>query len=113
MKRIKLFEAFNNGGKIAKVNHLLLCWCVKEFIKHEKLESQISAKHYTLYYYIPYFDYNFDHDWLTTYCDDQLNNFITSFIPSFNPIYKIVKTKNAATKEVIKKMYEDEKNKAI
>ena len=108
MKRIKLFEAFSNEDKIVKANHFLLCWCVKEFIKHEKLKSQISAKHYTLYYYSPYFDYNFDHNWLTTYCDDQLNNFINSFIPSFNPTY----TKKAA-KEVIKKMYEDEKNKTI
>jgi len=39
MKRIKLFEAFNNVDKIEKLNHLLLYWTFETFVK-ERIENR-------------------------------------------------------------------------
>ena len=38
MKRIKLFEAFNITNKIEKVNSSVFCWCFESFIK-EKIQD--------------------------------------------------------------------------
>ena len=43
MKRIKLFEAFNNEDKIEKVNFLLFNWAVKEFIAEEDLKFKMLS----------------------------------------------------------------------
>ena len=113
MKRIKLFEAFSNEDKIGKANHFLLCWCVKEFIKHEKLESKISLNHFTLFSFGCYFDYKFRYDDLGIYCSSDLNQFlIEKFIPSSIVTFNQTAVRKAV-KQVIKKMYEDEKNKTI
>ena len=113
MKRIKLFEAFNSIDKIEKLNHLLLCWCVKQFIKDEKLESKISHNAFTLFKYGCYFDYNFGYNELNIYCLSDLTLFfIGKRIPSSFVEFNQTAMRKAA-KQVIKKMYEDEKNKTI
>jgi hypothetical protein len=112
MKRIKLFEAFNNGDKIEKLNHLLLCWCVKQFIKDEELESKIIFNRFFLYKYVIYFKYDFEYDEFNI-CDIiHLKYFIKKFIPSSLVGYNQTAIQKAA-KQVIKKMYEHEKNKTI
>jgi hypothetical protein len=121
MKRIKLFEAFSNTDKIGKVNHLLLCWCVKQFIKDEELESKISRNNFTLYktshgnivWYGARFNYNFEYEELEIISLGDLNRFfIDKSIPSL--LYEYNQTSmHKAAKQVIKKMYQDEKNKTI
>jgi hypothetical protein len=39
MKRIKLFEAFNNDQKVEKATFLLHCWVIKSFIIEEDLNA--------------------------------------------------------------------------
>ena len=41
MKRIKLFEAFNSIDKIKKVNFILLCWVIENFIRDNELKSEL------------------------------------------------------------------------
>ena len=43
MKRIKLFEAFNNGDKINSVNFTLFNWVVKAFITEHDLKFEILS----------------------------------------------------------------------
>ena len=117
MKRIKLFEAFSNTDKIGKLNHLLICWCLKQFIKDEELESKISRNNFTLFkygcYFDYYFDYNFEYGYLNIYCgSDLILFFIGKIIPSSLVEYNQTAIQKAA-KQVIKKMYQDEKNKTI
>jgi hypothetical protein len=113
MKRIKLFEAFSNGDKVEKVNHFLFCWCIKEFIKNEQLRPAIRRNHFTLYDFCSYFDYNFRYDEVDIYCLSYLKQFfIEKFIPSFIVTFNETAIQKAA-KQIIKKMYQDEKNKTI
>ncbi len=120
MKRIKLFEAFNNGDKVEKLNHLLLCWGVEEFIKMINPIVDLRGECLNLV------NRNFDSFILFEYCDDykSLNIWCTSELKKF--LFSKVKLLDEghfleemrialvrASVKVIKKMYQDEKNKAI
>jgi hypothetical protein len=41
MKRIKLFEAFNNGDKIEKTNYFVLCWAIEGFFRENELQVEL------------------------------------------------------------------------
>ena len=133
MKRIKLFEAFSNTDKIDKVNHLLFCWSVREFIKHKNLtpllidtpfggekfclfEDSLSAtndKSHQVFYFCFYPEEEGDD--INILCYLSLSDFLDG-----KKIYKHffrgkanTKSLQKAVNHVVKKMYEDEKNKAV
>jgi len=131
MRRIKLFEAFNNRNKIEKANFLLFNWAVKEFITENDLKFKMLSEpnEYDLFLIrriivnpsgqdlaIDYFKCEVDlhgKDFKSAIilirCKLALGKFfVDKNIISTNDVidYEIVK-------EVIKKIYLDEKNKTI
>ena len=118
VKRIKLFEAFSNSDKIEKADHLLLCWGVLQFIKDRRIFSKLhnrsifslSNEYDDYFFYNPALGNN-----VSINCDPSLRFFLID-----RKIYKSLYPRPAkpdylqkAVNHVIKKMYEDEKNKAI
>ncbi len=131
MRRIKLFEAFNNRNKIEKANFLLFNWAVKEFIAEENLEFKMLSEpnEYDIFIIRKIIVSPSGQDFATDYfrcevvirgksfkspiihirCKVALGGFfVGKHIISNDDVidYEIVK-------EVIKKIYQDEKNKAI
>ena len=122
MRRIKLFEAFSNTDKIGKANHFLLCWSVKEFIEYEKLESKLFRNYFKLYRgservmvnrdgYGTYFSYNFENGDFMIYCD--LKPYIEDKEITTPRNWTLINPLREAAREVIKKMYQKQKNKAL
>ena len=131
MRRIKLFEAFINVDKIQKVNFILLCWAIKNLIKDNELEA-VQPKYHSIAYNNNQFDdkicfvlksssswflYNPVVNRLAINC--QLNISIYLVVKKIINPDRILRTStssniiNKSAHYVIKKMYEDEKNKAI
>jgi len=133
MKRIKLFEAFNSIDKIKKVNFILLCWVIKNFIKDNELKSElpehISHRYETKWGPSQFasiicfnlmsstgrwFAYNPAREDLDIYCFKFINKYLVdnkivcsyANIPTQIMIY-------VSAQYVIKKMYVNEKNKTI
>ena len=124
MKRIKLFEAFTNSVVIQKIDHLLLCWCVSKFIKDScffpKLKTgTIIGDIFSLYdvygkdYYFTYFrqESALGND-VRIYCDLSLKDYVIDKKIDI-PYYKMPDNLQKAVNHVVKKLYEDEKNKTI
>ena len=124
MKRIKLFEAFTNSVVIQKIDHLLLCWCVEEFIKDScffpKLKTgTIIGDIFSLYdvygkdYYFTYFRQESAlGNNVSINCDPSLRFFLIDR-KIYKSLYPRPDNLQKAVNHVIKKMYEDEKNKTI
>ena len=131
MRRIKLFEAFTNVNKIEKVNFILFDWAVKAFIAEHDLEFKMFSvpNEYDVFTIrkiivnpsgqdlaIDYFKCevnlhgkDFKSAIILIRCKLALGKFfVDKNIISTNDVidYEIVK-------EVIKKIYQDEKNKTI
>ena len=132
MRRIKLFEAFINVDKIQKVNFILLCWAIKNLIKHNELEAVQPRYHSTDYHYRPFvntscfvlrsftdwFLYNPVVNRLRINCYDVIANYlvakkIVNFQSMRSQSFPDRDSINKSAHYVIKKMYEDEKNKTI
>ena len=121
MKRIKLFEAFNNGYKIKKVNFLVFCWCFESFIK-EKIQdglfeyrkdnpdyfivSKVIDRQYNFLLYYPGID-----SVLFSMHDDSYREYFISKKYIIYPFY--LSDYEDEVLFVLKKLYQDEKNKAI
>ncbi len=131
MKRIKLFEAFNHANKIEEANIILLCWAIELFIKENELKVRIyktgniitfslekmragrEADVYFKYYITPTGKATLFIDCPDILLDDRhyfskkrIIKFSGQFAPTSPMFYK-------AAEKIIKKMYEDEKNKTI
>ncbi len=117
MKRIKLFEAFSNSDKIEKADHLLLCWGVFQFIKDRRLFHKSQFKGiFSLsneYNDRNYFWYNpaLRND-VSINCDPSLRSYLIDK-KIYKSYYPRPDNLQVAVNHVVKKMYEDEKNKAI
>jgi hypothetical protein len=131
MKRIKLFEAFNSIDKIKKVNFILFCWIIENFIKDNELETEqpqyISNRFgtkidsqfasiicFNLRSTGRWFAYNPASEDLDVYCFGFINKYLVDnkIVGSYKDIPPEIIIYLSA-KQVIKKMYEDEKNKTI
>ena len=138
MRRIKLFEAFNSIDKIKKVNFILFCWIIESFIKDNELETELpqyisnrfGAKIDSQFANIicfnlrktnrRWFAYNPASEDLYVNCYDVIGHYLVDnkildtyrdTRSSFCRLPAIIIYLSA--KQVIKKMYEDEKNKTI
>ena len=124
MKRLKLFEAFSNCNKIEKVNFLLFNWAVKEFIAEEDLKFKMLSlpNKYDVFFIQKVKDFSSDYfkcevalhgeaikTIINIYCHFELGQFFVGkhIISTYD--YFVINY----IKEVIKKIYQDEKNKAI
>jgi hypothetical protein len=140
MKRIKLFEAFNNGDKIKRTNLILYCWAIDLFIKENDLKPRMyklrempsfskvlrssgripDTQQYAFYLekfrpdhedylYFRYYYYTSEDSQLYIHCMSDLN----LYLPMKGIKILQINTIKEAAKQVIKKMYQDEKNKTI
>ena len=127
MRRIKLFEAFNNEDKIKRANLILYCWAIDLFIKENdlkprmyKLRSILDTQQYAFYLekfrpdhedylYFRYYYYTPEDSQLYIHCMSDLN----LYLPMKGIKRLQLSTIKEAAKQVIKKMYQDEKNKTI
>jgi hypothetical protein len=127
MKRIKLFEAFNNGDKIKRTNLILYCWAIDLFIKENDLKPRMyklrripDTQQYAFYLekfrpdhedylYFRYYYYTSEDSQLYIHCMSDLN----LYLPMKGIKILQINTIEEAAKQVIKKMYQDEKNKTI
>ena len=102
------------------LNFFLLSWTIKSFIKEENLQAKIDSEEMFLYTEIDnYFKYS---EWPKN-DGGQLKIFCQEMLFSFMCQKKIIETQNIENQlknfiikcvyVVIKKMYEDEKNKTI
>ena len=127
MKRIKLFEAFNNEDKIKRANLILYCWAIDLFIKENDLKPRMykfrpipDTQQYAFYLekfrpdhedclYFRYYYYTPEDSQLYIHCMSDLN----LYLPMKGIKRLQLSTIKEAAKQVIKKMYQDEKNKTI
>ena len=131
MKRIKLFEAFNNTEKIDKLNSIVFSWAIESFIRRNDLVINTGPPHpgfpwYEQIYRLPivnknhnnslYFTYSSDHG-IQIYCSKKLlaylkemklaegvNKRALTTYQHYDPLYfdKIVKK---ISKQSIKKIF--------
>ena len=122
MKRIKLFEAFNGANKIEEANFILLCWAIELFIKENDLKvrmfnpkrtvtqmaiSKVDGS-FKVFDYFRYCYYSPEDSRLYIFCFSNLYQYF-----NMKGIKRCEATVRKAAMYVIKKMYEDEKNKTI
>ena len=129
MKRIKLFEAFRNVNKIDKVNFMLYYWAIRTWIEENELKTHLSfdkyEKKFRFAIYGPplHIEY-FSDDEMTIMAGgislSLYNRRVTRFLSEITtkPFVRssgLHDPRNIVVliKKVIKKMYEDEKNKTI
>ena len=129
MKRIKLFEAFNNVDKIEKLNHLLLYWTFETFIKEhienkqlrlykskdlicicKNFTDEISNVCYDIKRDLIIYNWEGESSWWNFY--SMLFNFISRRLEIDKETIKMSNLENVMIK-FFKKIYQDEKNKAI
>ncbi len=126
MKRIKLFEAFNNTDKIEEVNVILFRWVIYLFIKENNLKVRMfnlkripDSQQYAFYLkkfrpdhedylYFTYYYYSPENSQLNIHCFSNLYQYF-----NMKGIKRCEASVRKAAMYVIKKMFEDEKNKAI
>lgn len=135
MKRIKLFEAFNNTEKIDKLNSIVFSWAIESFIRRNDLVINTGPPHpgfswYEQIYRLPivnknhnnslYFTYSSDHG-IQIYCNKKLLAYLKEMKLAegvkhvlrphqfYDPLYydKIVKK---ISKQAIKKIFFDDKD---
>ena len=118
MKRIKLFEAFTNTNKIEKANHLLLCWCVEEFIKEQNPKIDLRGACLRLSNSDSFMEFVYCDDYksLDIWCMPLLKPFLFRkaqllYESPFSEEKRIALLR--AAKKVIKEIYDNEKNKTI
>ena len=130
MKRIKLFEAFRNVNKIDKVNFMLYYWAIRTWIEENELKTHLSfdkyEKRFRFAIYGPplHIEYLSDGGEMTIMSGgislSLYNRRVTSSLSEITTKTFVwssgmsdARSIVALIKKVIKKMYEDEKNKTI
>jgi hypothetical protein len=135
MKRIKLFEAFNNTDKVEKLNLVVFSWAIEKFIQKNDLVINTGPPHpgfdwYAQIYRLPivnkklnnslYFTYSTDQG-IQIYCAKKLLEYLKEMKLAegvkhilkpnqrYDPLYfdKIVAK---VLKQVIKKIFVDDKD---
>ena len=120
MKRIKLFEAFNDTNKIVKVSFLLFCWCFESFIKEKIKDGSFEF----ITNIPPRFIVSDTESGTRLLIYDFYKNSVTSFNMHNGYYHEYFISKNVHSPYylftyqdevlfVLKKLYQDEKNKTI
>ncbi len=120
MKRIKLFEAFNITNKIEKVNSSVFCWCFESFIKSKIQDGSFEFIIYKSKYFIisdansgnHLLIYDFNHNSIPSWSMHSVH--YKSYFLSKNILFPyFLSDCQDEVLFVLKKLYQDEKNKTI